>query len=79
MYDIDAQPREYHPFERRPDTFAPEWPKVREDYIRQVKDRLMDHFVQRGNQTYVTVDPKLFQSQARREASEVIYGLKLSS
>jgi len=62
-----------------PNIYAPDWPRVREDYIRQVKDRLMDHFVQRGSQTYVTVDPKFFQSQARREASEVIYGLKPST
>lgn len=79
MYSIDAQPKEQHRLKRKPNVYAPDWPKVREDYTRRVKHRLAEFFVQRGNGTFVTIDPELFQRQARQEASEVVYGLELSS
>jgi hypothetical protein len=56
---------------------APDWPQVREGFIEKVKTRLEAFFFQLEKGMLATIDPKVFQSQARREASEVVFGTVL--
>jgi hypothetical protein len=74
---IDTLPKWHHALKGAPNVHAPDWPQVRESYIKQVKTRLEAFFFQLEKEMLVTVDPKVFQSRARREASEVIFGTVL--
>lgn len=77
VYKIDALPKENVQHRGRPNVHAPDWPQIREGFTKEVKRRLADFFFQLEGEMFVTIDPKLFQSQARTEASEVVFGLAL--
>ncbi|CAD0114242.1 unnamed protein product [Aureobasidium uvarum] len=70
---IDSLPRD-HAIKGASDVHAPNWPELREGLIKQVKIRLEAFYFQLEKGMLVTIDPKIFEGQARREASEVIIG-----
>ncbi|KAH0259532.1 hypothetical protein KCU91_g15151, partial [Aureobasidium melanogenum] len=70
---IDSLSRD-HVIEGAPNVHAPDWPEVRDDLIKQVKVRLEAYFFQLEKGMLMTLDPKVFESQARREASVVVFG-----
>jgi hypothetical protein len=75
---IDSHPKGDHALVGAPDVHAPNWPQIREGYIKQVKTRIDQFFFQLEEEMLMTLDPKVFQSRARREASEVIFGTALT-
>ncbi|KAG9598281.1 hypothetical protein KCU97_g4010, partial [Aureobasidium melanogenum] len=70
---IDSLPRD-HAVKGAPNVHAPDWPEVRDDLIKQVKVRLEAYFFQLEEGMLMMLDPKVFESQARREASVVVFG-----
>jgi hypothetical protein len=77
VYKIDSLPKEQEELKGTPSVHAPDWPQVREGFIEKVKSRLEAFFFQLEKGMLATIDPKLFESQARREASEVVFGTVL--
>jgi hypothetical protein len=67
-------PKEHPALSRAPNVHTPDWPLFREIYITQIKARLAPFLVHLNGGRVVTLDPKLYQNQARREASMVIFG-----
>ncbi|KAK6003804.1 hypothetical protein QM012_009575 [Aureobasidium pullulans] len=70
---IDTLPRD-HAIKGAPNVHASDWPEVRNDLIKQVKIRLEAFFFQLEDGKLMTLDPKVFESQARREASVIVFG-----
>lgn len=77
MFKIDSLPKEQEELKGTPNVHAPDWPKVREGFVKEVKIRLEVFFFQLEKGMLASIDPKVFESQARREASEVVFGTVL--
>jgi hypothetical protein len=75
---IDSLLKGDHALIGAPDVLAPNWPQIREGFIKQVKTRIDQFFFQLEEEMLMTLDPKVFQSRARREASEVVFGSALT-
>lgn len=73
MTKIDDLPRD-HTIKGAPNVHAPDWPEVRDGLNKEVKVRLEAYFFQLEEGMLMTLDSKVFESQARREASVIVFG-----
>jgi hypothetical protein len=74
MSAVNRLPKGHPTLNRAPNVHAPNWSLFCEVYIEQVKTRPAPFLVHLNGGRVVTLDLKLYQNQARREASMVIFG-----
>ncbi|THY93978.1 hypothetical protein D6C92_05098 [Aureobasidium pullulans] len=66
----DSLPRLYAGL---PNPDLPDWPEVRMGLVNQVKAKIEAHYYQLEGSMLMSLDPKVFEDQARKEASTIVF------
>ncbi|THX48502.1 hypothetical protein D6D06_09066 [Aureobasidium pullulans] len=70
MSRTDRLPRLYAGM---PNPDLPDWPEVRMGLVNQVKTKIKAHYYQLEGSMLMSLDPRVFEDQARKEASTIVF------